>query len=108
VSESTSIDAPPLPRAEIETAFVGGEAVLLDTETGAVYSLNPSASMVWLLLDGVLSAAAIAEELSDIVNVPADALLPDVESAIGDFAERGLLGAGLTPQPNYFVPPPDP
>ena len=70
MTEATSIEAPPRPRPEIETAFVGGEAVLLNVDTGAVYALNPSASVVWLLLDGVPTDAALADELSEIVHGP--------------------------------------
>ncbi len=112
MSDVTSIEAPPCPRPDIETAFVGGEAVLLNVDTGVVYALNPSASVVWLMLDGVLSTTAIADELSEIIHVPADELLPDVEAAIAGFAEQGLLE--LTPaaatqlSKSYLFPPPDP
>jgi hypothetical protein len=107
-----SIIAPPRP--DIETAFVGGEAVLLDVHSGKVYALNPSASAVWLLLvDGVREADALARELSDIVEVAADVLLPDVEVALADFRRLGLLEPTddvepvvHTPMP--LLPPPDP
>ena len=113
MTETPSIEGPPGPRPEIETAFVGGEAVLLNVETGSVYALNPSASVVWLLLDGVLSTAAIADELSEIIHLPSDALLNDVDTAIAGFAAQGLLeqppnGAATQPLPSYLVPPPDP
>jgi len=111
MSGTTSIEGPPRPRPEIETAFVGGEAVLLNVETGSVYALNPSASLVWLLLDGVLQTPAVAAELSEIIQVPADELLPDVEAAVAGFAEQRLLDqppASATPLPSYLVPPPDP
>ena len=87
--------------------------MLLNVESGAVYALNPSASLVWLLLDGVLPTPAVADELSEIIQLPADELLADVEAAIADFAEQGLLdqpptGAATQRLPSYLVPPPDP
>ena len=53
--------------------------------------LNPSASAVWLLLDGATTPAVIADELAEIVGLPADALASDVEAAVADFAAQGLL-----------------
>ncbi len=79
------------PHPNIETAFVGNEAVLLNVDSGEVFALNPSASAVWLLLDGELPATAIADDLADIVGLPRSALLPDVEAAIDRFAQQGLL-----------------
>ena len=111
MTEVGSIASPP--RADIETAFVGGEAVLLRVSSGQVYALNPSASAVWLLLvDGVRTADALALELSDIVDVAADVLLPDVEAALADFGRLGLLeptdDAEPTVQfPTPLLPPPD-
>src|SRR5262245_19628120 len=74
VTDPTSIEVVARPDPDLETAFVGGEAVLLNVETGAVYSLNPSASAVWLLLDGVASVQAIADELREFVPLPDDVL----------------------------------
>jgi PqqD family protein of HPr-rel-A system len=112
MTEAGSIASPPRP--DIETAFVGGEAVLLNVGSGQVYALNPSASAVWLLLvDGVRTADALALELSDIVEVAPDVLLPDVEAALADFVRLGLLEpaddaepAAQFPMP--LLPPPDP
>jgi len=102
------------PRPGIETAFVGGEAVLLNVANGQVYALNPSASAVWMLLvDGVGTAGDLAQELSDIVEVAADVLLPDVEAALADFRRLGLLepsddAEAVVRTPMPLLPPPDP
>ena len=112
MTDTRSIVAPPGP--EFETAFVGGEAVVLKVDTGQVYALNPSASAVWLLvLEGVQTAAELALELSDVVDVAADVLLPDVEAGLAEFRRLGLLtraddaeAVAHTPMP--ILPPPDP
>jgi hypothetical protein len=113
VSDATATARGARPHGDVETAFVGGEAVLLNVATGAVYALNPSASAVWLLLDGESSLTDIARELSDIVGLPADQLVADVEAAIDDFARQGLLAADAsgddaTSGPFPLLPPPDP
>ena len=114
MTDPTSIEVVARPDPDLETAFVGGEAVLLNVETGAVYALNPSASAVWLLLDGVASVRAIADELSEFVPLPDDALRADVAAAIADFSDRGLLddrpksAATTRRPPTPFFPPPDP
>ena len=68
MSNSTRTVSHPNPRPEIETAFVAGEAVLLDVTNGAVYALNPSASAVWVLMDGDRRRPT-SPDLSDIVEV---------------------------------------
>ena len=84
--------------------------MLLDVTNGAVYALNPSASAVWVLMDGRSSTTDIVSDLSDIVGVPADVLAADVELALADFAWQGLLAPESTTDPGIspLYPPPDP
>jgi len=84
----------PRPHPSVETAFLAPEAVLYDMRHHQVHHLNPSASAVWLLIDGVASAAEIATELSEIFSAPYDVVRADVATAIDDFHARGLLDAG--------------
>jgi hypothetical protein len=108
-----TIAGKPVAHPDVETAFVGNEAVLLNVESGLVYALNSSAAAVWVLLDGEHSAAAIADELADLYGQTADDLLGDVEAALGDFATQGLLPdqsvAGvMDSRARVLPPPPDP
>jgi hypothetical protein len=84
----------PAPHPAVETAFLSPEAVLFDDRHGEIHHLNPAASAVWLMLDGELSIADVAAELSDIFNVPESVMLPDVETIVSDFRRRGLLDGG--------------
>jgi hypothetical protein len=77
-------------------AFLAPEAVLFDDRHGEIHHLNPSASAVWLLIDGELSIEEIVDELSEIFGVPESELLPDVETIVEDFRTRGLLVGGET------------
>jgi PqqD family protein of HPr-rel-A system len=88
----------PAPNVAVETAFLAPEAVLFDDRHGEIHHLNPSASAVWLLLDGEQSIAEIAAELSDIFGVPEPEVLPDVEKIVADFRRRGLLAGADRPE----------
>ena len=81
----------PAPHESIDAVFLEPEVVLFDGRDASVVRLNPSASAVWLLLDGAASPAVIAAELAGIVGLPADALADDVDAAVAEFAAQGLL-----------------
>jgi PqqD family protein of HPr-rel-A system len=88
----------PRPHHSVETAFLPPEAVLFDDRHGEIHHLNPSASAVWVLLDGELSIDEVTAELSDIFSVPGDQMRGDVIAAVEDFRTRGLLdGAHVRP-----------
>lgn len=84
----------PAPHPSVETAFLAPEAVLFDDRHGEIHHLNPSASAVWLLIDGEVSIETIVADLSEIFGVPEADLLPDVETIVADFRSRGLLVGG--------------
>ena len=81
----------PKPHPAIDAAFLQNQAVLFDERTGQVHELNPSASAVWLLLDGELSVDDVAAVLQELVDVPFETLRADADSAVADFAASGLL-----------------
>ena len=91
---SVTSDDRPQPHPAVETAFLAPEAVLWDGRHRQVHHLNPSASAVWLLIDGELSADQIAAELCDIFGTEYAVVRPDVDDAIAEFAGRGLLVGG--------------
>ena len=90
------VPARPAPHPDVETAFLQPEAVLYDDRSGTVIHLNGSAAAVWMLLDGTLDRSSLVDALADIFEVSADAITPDVEAALANFAEQDLLveGAG--------------
>jgi hypothetical protein len=107
-----SMSERPAPRHDVETAFLAPEAVLLETPTGRVHHLNAGASAVWMLLDGELTIAEIADELADLFDRATTEMVPDVEAAVTDFAARGLLAgtapAGRRSRASVLPRPPDP
>ena len=81
----------PAPHEAVDTVFLDPEVVLFDGRDASVVRLNPSASAVWLLLDGATPPRAIAAELAEIVGLPTDVLADDVDAAVAEFAAQGLL-----------------
>ena len=49
---TVNIDEPPRPHPAVETAYLAPEVVLWDGRHHQVHHLNPSASAVWLCIDG--------------------------------------------------------
>lgn len=74
----------------IETAVLGGEAVLYDERSGMVHHLNTSASAIWLLLDG-RSFEELVAALVEATGVAPAQIRADVRRAIGDFEAARLL-----------------
>jgi hypothetical protein len=113
-SGSVAVPRLPQPRDGVETAFLAPEAVLLDTVTGTTHHLNPGASAVWMLLDGEQDVQGVAGELADLFGRPLEEMAAEVETAVVDFAERGLLDGtrptvGTGDQGSSVLPrPPDP
>ncbi|MFV0309367.1 MAG: PqqD family protein [Desertimonas sp.] len=89
-------DLAPAPNPAIETGFLVNQAVLFDRRDGRVHELNPSASAVWLLIDGELDLDGIATELHELLGVERAVIRGDLDGVISDFARRGLL-AGTEP-----------
>ena len=74
----------------VESAVFETEVVVYDDRSGTVHQLNPSASAIWLLLDG-RPLAAIVDTLHETAGVPRDDLRPNVVQAITAFRDADLL-----------------
>ena len=68
------------------------EVVIYDDRSGMVHHLNPSASSIWLLLDG-RPLAAVIDELTRLTGMARDDLRRDVLQAVADLRDAKLLTA---------------
>ena len=84
-------EAVAVPHPAVETLYYAPEAVLMDTRSGIVYRLNPSASIVWMFLDGVTPVRRLVLELSEAVDRHPGDLDADVQAVLSDFENKGLL-----------------
>jgi hypothetical protein len=90
----SSLGAPPRPHVAVVWELfdkTGFEVVLFDSRSGRVIRLNPSASAVWCLCDGVTTRQQIVEEIIDTFGLSRDAADRAVVDALSDFADAGLL-----------------
>jgi PqqD family protein of HPr-rel-A system len=76
----------------VETAVFGTEVVIYDDRSGMVHHLNPSASSIWLLLDG-RPLAAVIDQLTRSTGMARDDLRRDVLQAVADLRDADLLTA---------------
>lgn len=80
----------PARHPSVETAVFETEVVVYDERSGMVHHLNPSASAIWLLLDG-RPVAAVIDTLSQTTGVPRDDIRRDVARAIAELRDADLL-----------------
>jgi hypothetical protein len=66
--------------------------VLLDIETGEIYTSNVVGSLIWQLLEEGRSEAEIAAHLAAVYGRPESVIADDVREFIG-----GLIGLGARP-----------
>lgn len=81
----------PRRRSAVESVFLAPEVVVWDSYRQRPHHFNPSASAVWMCLDGELTPEEIAAELGEVFQTPPDAILADVHDAIEQFAGLHLL-----------------
>lgn len=88
-------DTPRRPKGRADLVFreLDREFVLYDPTTRDLHVLNPSAAAVWLECTGEATLAEIAAAVAGVFEepVPLDRLVADVEAAVAQFAEKGLL-----------------
>ena len=71
--------------------FPGGWAVLLNLDTAGAVALNPTALLVWRLVDGRRTFAEIAAEIATRFRDAPLHLAEDVRGVLADLAEEGLV-----------------
>jgi PqqD family protein of HPr-rel-A system len=83
-------DDRPARHPSVETAVFDTEVVIYDDRSGTVHHLNPSASAIWLLIDG-RPLAAVIDELTGSTGLARDDLRRDVLQAVSELRDAGLL-----------------
>lgn len=75
----------------IDTAFVVDRVVLFDERTAQVHEMNPSASALWLLLDGEQTVDEIAGRLGAVFGAAPGVVRSSVQGMIAELARLGLI-----------------
>ena len=83
----------PHPRSAIVDSeeVIGEQLFLYDDSSGEVHTLNGGAAAVWLLCDGTRDLKSIANEIAFYFELPGQEVLAQVQEAVGQFQEVGLL-----------------
>ena len=81
----------PQVRSDLAVVVLDGEAVVYDEEENALHHLNPTATLIFQLLDGSASLRELSEELGEAYSQPSEAIEPEVRSAYRYFRRLGLL-----------------
>lgn len=85
------MEGKPRPLDGVEVLTLTDEMVLYLPGQELVVSLNHSAAAVWELCDGQTTAAGISQELGRVLGRPGQELLAEVEAAVGQLVDLGLV-----------------
>lgn len=87
------IDESFVPRARSGVAGVelDGETVLLDDDTGAMHTLNPTATVLWDCFDGSGTLAEIAADVADAYSTDQSIVVGDMLELARALGRQGLL-----------------
>ncbi len=78
------------PEAFSETA-IDGEVVLLNLRDGTFFSLTGTAALIWPLLDGTRSRAALLDELARTHGEAEAVIAPDLDVFLNQLAKAGFI-----------------
>lgn len=81
----------PKVREDLAVVELDGEAVIYDDRNGELHHLNPTATVVFSLLDGTATVKELAGDISEAFGVPADQVETQVRALIREFRKAELL-----------------
>lgn len=93
VSMNSTVNRPQ-GRDDVSEELIDQDLFLYDEGTGTVHQLNSGAAMVWLLCDGTRDVDEIVGEIATSSSVDTNQVMPDVQEALEQFADLGLLANG--------------
>src|SRR5438067_618697 len=82
---------------EVVWEELDGEALLVNPKSGASWSLNATASMIWKLCDGTRGLGELASSLAKASGRSASQARREVAEFCERIAATGLLSLGLRP-----------
>lgn len=79
------------PRSDVAMVEIDGDGVVYDSRFERVHLLNPTATLVWGLLDGETTLEDLALVLSDASGVESSVIASDLNRLVADLEAEGLL-----------------
>ncbi len=80
-------------RDDLTVVEIDGESVVYDEATGNLHHLNPTATVVFSLCDGTVSARELAVEIAEAFEQPADQIERQVRRLLRELRSQGLVVA---------------
>lgn len=77
--------------ADVRVYPLGDESLVYVPAAAVAYALNRSARAIFELCDGRRTVADIGRDCAQSLGCASDALLPDVEHAVSELREAGLV-----------------
>ena len=77
--------------SRIASVEVRGEMVVYQEETETIHVLSPSATIVWVRIDGSRDVRSVALQLADEFGVAPTVMVRQVCDTIREFGRQGLL-----------------
>lgn len=85
----------PKRRSDLEIREADGEMLVLDRDGGRIHKFNHSAAGIFECCDGRHTIDQIIDQVVARYGAPADVVKQDVNAAIINFGELGLLVEGM-------------
>jgi PqqD family protein of HPr-rel-A system len=76
------------------TAELDGELLVYEEQSGAIHTLNPTASVVWSCIDGRATVDDIVAELAVAYGADPRTVEADLLALLGQLRDLGLLDDG--------------
>jgi hypothetical protein len=92
------VDERPKVRDDLTVVELDGEAVIYDEINGDLHRLNPTATLVFSLLDGSATLEELAHDIADAYSMPVDEVIVQVRELAEQLAASHLL-VGSEPDP---------
>lgn len=81
----------PRARADVTVVELDGEAVVYDEQNGSLHHLNPSATIVFSLCDGLTTVRELSAEIAGAFRVPEPDVRRDIYGLVRQLRTSGLL-----------------
>lgn len=85
------LDDRPRTRDDLTVVELDGEAVIYDDANGDLHRLNPTATLVFSLLDGSATLDELARDLADAYGMPFEEVVGQVRELADQLAASHLL-----------------
>lgn len=81
----------PRARGDLTVVVLDGEAVVYDEASGELHHLNPSATVVFGLLDGTATIRELSGDVADAFGMPREEIETQIRTLVRQFRRLGLL-----------------